>query len=91
MCKCTPNIRTPWCGKPGCETPKQTYRPTPKRLIMGPVKHMCQMIHDSEGNHVCDIRGYGRLSYMENSDQLQDKIGDWVAEAINEKLTKDPI
>lgn len=21
MCKCTPNIRTPWCGKPGCEKP----------------------------------------------------------------------
>lgn len=18
MCKCTPNLRTPWCGKPGC-------------------------------------------------------------------------
>lgn len=23
MCKCTPNIRTPFCGKPGCEWPKQ--------------------------------------------------------------------
>jgi hypothetical protein len=23
MCKCTPNIRTPWCGKPGCEMPGQ--------------------------------------------------------------------
>lgn len=23
MCKCNPNIRTPWCGKPGCETPPQ--------------------------------------------------------------------
>ncbi len=22
-CKCTPNIRTPWCGKIGCEQPKQ--------------------------------------------------------------------
>lgn len=21
MCRCTPEIRTPWCGKPGCETP----------------------------------------------------------------------
>lgn len=21
MCKCTPSIRTPWCGKPGCEAP----------------------------------------------------------------------
>lgn len=22
MCKCTPEIRTPWCGKPGCEWPE---------------------------------------------------------------------
>lgn len=22
MCKCTPNIRTPFCGKLGCEWPK---------------------------------------------------------------------
>ena len=21
MCLCTPNIRTPWCGKKGCERP----------------------------------------------------------------------
>lgn len=67
------------------------YRPTPARLIVGPVKHFCQMIHDAEGNHVCDVRGYGRLSYMENGDELQDKIGDWLADAINEKLTKNPI
>lgn len=23
MCKCTPNMRTPFCGKPGCEWPAQ--------------------------------------------------------------------
>lgn len=23
MCECTPNKRTPWCGKPGCEMPVQ--------------------------------------------------------------------
>lgn len=23
MCKCTPEIRTPFCGKPGCEWPLQ--------------------------------------------------------------------
>ena len=23
MCKCTPNIRTPFCGKPGCKPPPQ--------------------------------------------------------------------
>ena len=23
MCRCNPLIRTPWCGKPGCEVPIQ--------------------------------------------------------------------
>lgn len=23
MCKCTPSMRTPFCGKPGCEWPPQ--------------------------------------------------------------------
>lgn len=23
MCRCTPSLRTPWCGKPGCEAPAQ--------------------------------------------------------------------
>ena len=23
MCRCTPEIRTPWCGKQGCERPVQ--------------------------------------------------------------------
>jgi hypothetical protein len=23
MCRCTPEIRTPWCGKKGCEVPEQ--------------------------------------------------------------------
>lgn len=23
MCKCTPEIRTPFCGKPGCQWPAQ--------------------------------------------------------------------
>lgn len=27
MCRCTPNLRTPFCGKPGCEWPKQKEAP----------------------------------------------------------------
>ena len=23
MCFCTPEIKTPWCGKPGCQPPRQ--------------------------------------------------------------------
>lgn len=31
MCKCTPNIRTPFCGRPGCEWPEgsRTQREPP--------------------------------------------------------------
>lgn len=33
MCKCTPEIRTPFCGKPGCEwPPQQAARPTIEEL-----------------------------------------------------------
>lgn len=28
MCVCNPNIRTPWCGKPGCEQPSQAKKET---------------------------------------------------------------
>lgn len=26
MCQCTPEIKTPYCGRPGCEWPHQTVR-----------------------------------------------------------------
>lgn len=26
MCKCTPNLRTPFCGKPGCQWPGEALR-----------------------------------------------------------------
>lgn len=28
MCQCTPNIRAPFCGKPGCERPRQNNNAT---------------------------------------------------------------
>lgn len=34
MCKCTPSLRTMFCGKPGCEMPVQNaIDPTPARLM----------------------------------------------------------
>ena len=27
MCLCDPNLRTPWCGKDGCEMPERIYPP----------------------------------------------------------------
>lgn len=67
------------------------YRPTPKRLIVGPVTAINQMVSDSESNRILDIRGWGRLQYYRGGAELQDKITAWVVEAINEKLERDPI
>ncbi|HET6890514.1 MAG TPA: hypothetical protein VFH31_05380 [Pyrinomonadaceae bacterium] len=30
MCKCTPGIKTPFCGKPGCECPAQKPYVSPR-------------------------------------------------------------
>jgi hypothetical protein len=44
-------------------------------------------------HHVVDIRGWGEIQNLFNLDQkkaaeFQDEVGKFVAEAINEKLTK---
>jgi hypothetical protein len=38
MCQCTPTIRTPWCGRPGCERPPDAERPLLWRLGLIGVK-----------------------------------------------------
>ena len=39
MCKCTPTIRTPFCGKPGCEWPSHSHHYTQNGTIQEePVK-----------------------------------------------------
>lgn len=40
-------------------------------------------ILDSKNNKVVDIRGWGRFAYEKNGEELQDKVGEFVAEAIN--------
>lgn len=70
---------------------KTPFRPTPEHLIVAPVQHIMGKITDAESHMICDIRGWGRLQYMEKGEELQDKIGDFIADAINEKLDKDPI
>lgn len=68
------------------------YRKTPKNLIKGKVKaHMAGDIWDEDGFHVCDIRGWGQLQYFERGDELQDKMAQFVADAINEKLAREPL
>ena len=33
MCRCTPEIRTPFCGKPGCEWPPQKAHELDHELV----------------------------------------------------------
>lgn len=33
MCRCTPSIRTPFCGKPGCEWPAYKDTPIAQNLV----------------------------------------------------------
>lgn len=68
------------------------YRTTPKKLIVGKVKVMGDgMIFDEDGNHICDVRGWGRYQYMKDGAQIHDKVAEWIADAINKKLETNPI
>jgi hypothetical protein len=56
-------------------------------LIKFPVKLEHGYIYDADGNMITQIRGWGRLQYLENGEAKQDTIGQFVTDAINEKLT----
>ena len=62
-----------------------------KNLIKTPVKYepMGQAIFDADFNRVCDVRGWGRISYMEDPEEKQDSMGQFIADAINEKLERE--
>lgn len=46
-----------------------------------------QTIRDSRGMMVCDIRGWGRIQYMNKSVERQDAIGETIAKLLNELRT----
>jgi len=43
-------------------------------------------IFDADNNTIANIRSWGRISYMENPEEKQDKMGEFIAQAINERL-----
>lgn len=49
-------------------------------------------LFDQKGNMIAEVRGWGRIQHLfktaEEAAQFQDKIGAFIAEAINEKLKK---
>lgn len=56
-------------------------------LIKSPVRYeaMGTMMFDANNNHILDIRGWGRLQYIKDGAAIQDSIGHFIADAINEK------
>lgn len=46
-------------------------------------------IFDANGDLVVDIRGWGRLQYLDNPEQSQDDIGKFIVDAMNEKYEKE--
>ena len=63
------------------------------KLYWPPFKYEHGYIYDSKNNMVADevggdkiaqIRGWGRISYMEYPEQLQDTVGILIAEALTE-------
>ena len=42
-----------------------------------------QIIRDSKGMMICDIKGWGRIQFMEKSEERQDAIGEKIANLLN--------
>ena len=57
-----------------------------RETIEFPVKYdnKRQTIWDSKGMMVCDIRGWGRIQFMNKSEERQDAIGEKIAKLLNE-------
>jgi ArsR family metal-binding transcriptional regulator len=42
-----------------------------------------QTIYDAKGMMVCDIRGWGKIQFMNKSEDRQDAIGELIANLLN--------
>lgn len=56
MCKCDPSIRTPFCGKPGCEWPKQVGEKVTRCVTCNSEKQQ-HFIRLENGYAKCDLCG----------------------------------
>ncbi len=48
-----------------------------------------QTIWDSKGMMVCDIRGWGKIQFMNKSEERQDVIGEKIANLLNDYVTEE--
>jgi hypothetical protein len=57
------------------------------------IQMIAQICDVEEGNPVVSIRGWGAIQHLKNlpcsPEEFQDYLGDFIAEAINEKLERD--
>lgn len=70
------------------------------KLYTPPFRFDHGYIWDSKNNMVadsgdandmaCRVRGWGRISYMENPEQLQDSVGEHMAKALTEYWERNP-
>ena len=62
-----------------------------KNNIKFPLKYDAdgQIIFDGDGNIFLNIRGWGSLQYLENGEQIQDAVGEFVVEILNRENSKD--
>ena len=76
---------------------KEELRARALSICKPPFEFKHGYIFDAEGNTVADnpmeggvlrIRGWGRISYMEDPEHLQDEIGKIIAEALTEYWIK---
>ena len=84
MCKCTPNLRTPFCGKGDCVWPraKGEIKLTLKDDINISSKQIRDYIHELEANSPI-------ASYVQEIAGLRDNIADLIADhrRLENKLT----
>lgn len=50
MCKCTPEMRTPYCGKPGCEWPPQPRRERLSNPFMDHLGRIWRILERPDGS-----------------------------------------
>lgn len=101
MCKCTPGIKTPWCGKPGCERPPQTTQRAELRARPGGryrhkrtgstyIVHMLGM-RESDGTPVVIYEAVGDLPnvWVRPLTEFEDGRFEDVTQAQDVKLAQD--
>lgn len=54
----------------------------PKEVKL-PIKFYGGYFHDADGHMIAQMRGWGWIQYLENAEELQDSIGEWIAWKIN--------